>query len=344
MPKLKDTGAGSPSSATSGQVSNNVLTGPSGSNAQVSSISGQVNNASAVAKPPQGAAAPPPSNPWANGGGNSLAKSIAGKQSMLKSVTTKQAYSMAASQRGTAPPSSAMSFQYTGSPTLRVASQVGQMNVGPPPNDPNYPYYNPSCAPSSSMMSTQYKGGRSQAPSNYSTRSRRYTVNTAVCKLSGNTRRDFRKGDIIALPFHTANNNPNVDLTDRRLTNTCEGPAYSKRRMMVVMWLHEQDMFCLPLYTFGFKGLASKPEYIKREYVCMMNYFDKDFWNQGPHRPVKVDSHRPMDPNTTVHITGGREVSYQGDVHRVGRLLQDSYYDLFSLWQDLSEDAQAERW
>jgi hypothetical protein len=63
-----------------------------------------------------------------------------------------------------------------------------------------------------------------------------------VCKISNYTRRDFKLGDVIAAPFHVANTNPNVLSNDDRLTLTCEGHAYSKRRMMVVLFVHQYDL------------------------------------------------------------------------------------------------------
>ena len=224
-----------------------------------------------------------------------------------------------------------------------LASKFGQMNVQDP-RTPNANVYNPSIGPSPSTMSMNWRT-RNAAQSQASNGSFRQVVNNVVCKLSGFTRKDFRKGDITALPFHTANPNPNVDPnTDKHWVQTCEGPAYSKRRMMVVMWIHERDMFCLPLYTFNGSGLQNKPAHTKHEYVSMQNVGDQNFANQGMYPPVEVQSRRPMDPNTTVYITGGVKVACNEDIAHVGRMPRESRNDLLNLWRTLSGNAQREPW
>lgn len=111
---------------------------------------------------------------------------------------------------------------------------------------------------------------------------------------------------------------------------------------MVVMWKYEQTLFCLPLYSFGFRGLSSKPEFLKKEYVCLVDVNEQGFVNQGPNPYLQSTSRKPLDPKTTVHITGGREVECEADTNLVGSLTPASYGRLFKLWQDLSIAAQAE--
>jgi hypothetical protein len=158
--------------------------------------------------------------------------------------------------------------------------------------------------PKSTMTTTPYR--TTIAPSQVSsTRSVRAAHYTDICRMSNFTRRDYRLGDVIAGPFHTSNTNPHVEQNDERLTLTCEGPAYSKRRMMVVLFIHIQDLYCLPLYSFGNRGLREKPEYLKKEYVCMANEGDEGFVNQGVYAPVEIKARRPVTANTTVHLAGG---------------------------------------
>lgn len=203
--------------------------------------------------------------------------------------------------------------------------------------------YNPSVGPTRSTMTTAWRN--SNAPSRAgSTRSVRAPHITKYCRNSNYTRRDFRLGDVIAAPFHTSNTNPNVDPDDERLTLTCEGPAYSKRRMMIVLFIHIQDLYCLPLYSFSNRGLKEKPDHLKDEYVCMANDGEKGFVNQGNYPPVKVQARRPLTANTTVHLSGGLRVGCNEDITPVGRLTKQSYFELEELWQKIVDGARKEPW
>lgn len=173
-------------------------------------------------------------------------------------------------------------------------------------------------------------------------RSVRNLFQNAVCVLSNYTRRDFYVGDVIAAPFHTANTNPNADPKDPFLTFTSVGPAYSKRRMMVVLYIHQQDLHCLPLYSFSGRGLAAKAQQQQHEYACLRNAGDKTAF-PGPYEPLEIVAHRPIDgKNTTVHLTGGLKVGCNEDITPVGRLTQDSYYALQTIWNQVVKGAQTE--
>lgn len=203
--------------------------------------------------------------------------------------------------------------------------------------------YNPSLGPTPSTMTTKWR--QTNAPSQASTtRTRRQAFQNAVCKISNYSRRDFKLGDVIAAPFHVANTNPNVDPQDNRLALTCEGPAYSKRRMMVVLFVHQYDLFCLPLFSFSSRGLTEKPQQIKIEYVCMKNAGAEGFVNHGVHPPVEILAHRPLTDSTTVHVTGGLRVGCNEDITRVGRLTEKSYFRLVAIWKELVGKAQSEVW
>ena len=147
------------------------------------------------------------------------------------------------------------------------------------------------------------------------------------------------------MPFHTPNCNPNVSPTDKRLQMTCEGPVYSKCRMVIVLLIYEQDMLCVPLYTFNSSGLRNKPNHVKREYVSAMNENEEGFINQGVYPPIEIKMNKfPLHPDTTVHITGGLKVGCQENVARVGRTTRESYNRLMTLWKDLNEAAKKQRW
>jgi hypothetical protein len=141
----------------------------------------------------------------------------------------------------------------------------------------------------------------------------------------GYTRRDFHLGEIVSIPFHTANTNPHVQSNDRRLAFTCEGPVYSKRRMAIVLWIYERDMFCIPLYTHDGTGLRNKSDRLRQEYVCVVNARDEhNFYNQGFYDPLLVNSRRPFHPDTAAHMAAGFRVACNDDIQFAGRITETS--------------------
>ena len=281
---------------------------------------------------------PPLQNAWNNGAGRAQVKDGGGKASLLR-------YD-ASNAKSQAQFKTAESVDLTidnANAQAQLTAQMAQMNI----NRNAFataPAFDPSNGPSPSVVSVDWRAQAANA-SQASTASVRQGVSNVVCKLSGLKKKHFKKGDVISIPFHTANMNPNVNPnTDKRLTFTIEGPAYSKRRMMVVMWLHSRDMFCLPLFTYSGSGLSNKQEHIK-EYVTVKNVGDFDFANQGVYTPIEVEcKYKPMDKNTTIHLAAGVKVGYSEDIGKVGRVNQKSYAQLLELWRDLSRDAQKEPW
>lgn len=227
----------------------------------------------------------------------------------------------------------------------QLNTRKGQYNyTGPTYQQQPMGAFNPSLGPAPSQVTQNWRfHGRS--PSRASNGSARHPIHNAVCKISNFSRNDFRKGDIIALPFHTANTNPNADPTDGNLAQTAHGVAYSKRRMMVVLWIFQADMFCLPLYSFTGRGISSRPAPLQKEYVAMKNVGDGAFVNHGVYPPVEVQCRRqPMTPATSVHLVGGLRVGCVEDISMVGRLTEQSYVALVALWQALNDQAQNEAW
>ncbi|KAK3713079.1 hypothetical protein LTR37_008764 [Vermiconidia calcicola] len=208
----------------------------------------------------------------------------------------------------------------------------------------------PSNGPSPSIVSG-YGRAPSRAPSQMSNRSYRGPVRNPCCVLSGFTKEDFQKGDIISAPFHTPNLDPNVNLADQRLTRTIEGPAYSKRRMLIVLWKYEQAMYCLPLFSFGKRGISAKPVFLRHEFVSVKNedhdyhFPTEPFQNHGVYEPVEVLTKlKPLDVTTSVHIAGGVKLDCCEDIKKVGRLTFSGYKRLLKIWQDLSDASQGEPW
>jgi len=105
-------------------------------------------------------------------------------------------------------------------------------------------------------------------------------------------------------------------------------------------------MYYLPLYSFGRRGLAAKPEHLLKEYVCVENWNSGGLLqNPGKYRPVEVKMHRwPLTEETAVALCGGVRVACCEDIGIVGRLTQRGYGDLVLLWEALMVAAQEEVW
>ncbi|KAF2773097.1 hypothetical protein EJ03DRAFT_324148 [Teratosphaeria nubilosa] len=132
--------------------------------------------------------------------------------------------------------------------------------------------YDPSCGPTHTQVPTDFQRRAMQAGTmkTCGTQAYRQPIKLPHCKVSGRTKRNFRMGDIISLPYHSANMDQYLQPTDRRLAETCEGWVFSKRRMMIVLWLHADDMFAIPLFIWHGAGLQKKMHAI-HEYVDIKN-------------------------------------------------------------------------
>lgn len=167
-------------------------------------------------------------------------------------------------------------------------------------------------------------------------------MDSVVSKLSNFSRRDFQKGEIRSASFHTANTNPHVNPeTDCHWTATAVGPSYNKRRMLVVMYIFGEDMFCLPLFTRSGRGIASRPARLRKEYVAMKDHDDTAFKNDRLYSPVVVCCRRKrMDAATGVILTGGRTIGCNKNIAPVSHLEQSGYTRLELLYQERVRKAQ----
>ena len=126
-----------------------------------------------------------------------------------------------------------------------LAAGIAQMKIA----TRNGPYYVASLAPSPSTVSVDWRL-RGRNASQRSILSTRVGFSNHVVRVSNYKRRDFALGDIISIPFHSPNQNPNVDAeNDVNFVHTVAGPVYSKRRMVVILQIYTENMFYLPLYT-----------------------------------------------------------------------------------------------
>ncbi|KAK4508116.1 hypothetical protein PRZ48_001854 [Zasmidium cellare] len=170
---------------------------------------------------------------------------------------------------------------------------------------------------------------------------------TAVCVHSPWTRLTFTKGDVLSLPYHVANLNPTIDPQDKGLTTTEFGPVLSKRRMVIVLYKFKETMFCVPLYSFTGRGIGSRKPDLVDQYIQLMDVGrdPSELKGTGAYEPLEFKhAYREdaFDDCTTVHITGGKTVSWQEDIELVGRLTERSYFQLVRIWRNLNEKADRE--
>ena len=203
------------------------------------------------------------------------------------------------------------------------------------------PVWNPSMGPSPSIMPSGQKIPTNPA-TNMSNMSQAQPITAnQVCKTFPRDAKYFKLGEIISIPFHEPNSNPNLQPQDHRLRLTWKGSVFTKRRMMVVLWIYKRDMFCLPLYSFNGAGLNSKSRFIQPEYVCLKNCDATKFVKQGVYDPIEATyMHKPFDENTAIHITGGTKVSCIDDIAFCGRVNPNSYKELVKLWENLANAAK----
>lgn len=207
----------------------------------------------------------------------------------------------------------------------------------------------PSNAPGTSQLSVQYNPSRSQAPSTrLSVRDEKgrpaQWYKTDLCVRSPYQRKSFSRGMVITLPFHVANLNDKATLEDQCLATTRHGPVYSKRRMAIVLWRHDTDMICLPLYSWNSVGISKQPEYLQHEFMEVTNIGNGQLYQrEGCNRVLEARMVRPLDRKSCIHASGAFRVNYQEDIALVGQLTEQSRDDLTALVGRLIHNSQAER-
>lgn len=226
-----------------------------------------------------------------------------------------------------------------------------------------YNTYQPSMAPAPKMNQVRLNNNyaRSQVGSVMTTGTRRTTrgapamntrngrewINTPECIKAPYAIHDFNKGDVISVPFHVNNMNPSATFSDPSLRETEEGPVYTKRRMLVVLFKYKEGMLCLPLYSFGGRGIVAKakPQDLLDHYVCLKDLKHANFINGGPNLPIDFVHANPYDQlsrATTIHLAGGIRVHWQEYVGLVGRLTREGYSRLLKQWKELQQRAENE--
>lgn len=154
------------------------------------------------------------------------------------------------------------------------------------------------------------------------------------------TRTSFKRGDIISRPHHTPDNGRKINPHDRNLKETVAGYVYSKRRMLVVLWIYHDCMFCVPLYSHGGNGITHKTRLQQREYMALTNV-------PGEVKAAKFQRgsellatfKEPIRPNTFVAVTAGTKVACNEVIKKVGEMEEKSYNRLVSQWHQLKDEA-----
>lgn len=198
---------------------------------------------------------------------------------------------------------------------------------------------NPSNVPSPSLVGQAPRVPVSQAPSNMGGMTQAFATQCPVAKLSNKKAGDFRRGDIINLPFHGPNTDTKLAPGDHHLAATCAGYVFSKRRYAIVLWANLSDVFCVPIFTSHGGGITTKKERLRKEYICLTNRGNLTFVNQGIYPPLETEYGR-YHPSSYVHITAGFVMECRCDISHSGRLTARSADDLYNHWCILTEAAQ----
>jgi hypothetical protein len=143
----------------------------------------------------------------------------------------------------------------------------------------------------------------------------------------------FGKGDILSTPFHTSNLHQTTQHRyDFRPLYTPNGPVYSLRRLVVVLWLFGETMLCLPLYSFALEGIMAVPQRLQKEYVSLGDERDQIEHPIGDQSILRIqvgcEGTKKMHPKALVHLSGAVEVRYDDEIVCVGRMPEKSFEEL----------------
>ncbi|KAK4508113.1 hypothetical protein PRZ48_001851 [Zasmidium cellare] len=221
-------------------------------------------------------------------------------------------------------------------PTMASAMRQLNINNGGPPQPPSPPKdcFDPSMAPAPPDETAWQGSATPTIDSKLSTYE--IAVFNKVCRRTTRTIADFKAGQIISVPYHVPNLNPSLKANHPRLALTCEGPVFSKRRILCVLYKFHQDLLCLSMFTFEGKGFGGKPEELRKEFVAVVNKGAEKFHNPGIYQPIEVETYdpaRPMKETSCIKLTGPVTVNVSEHVGFVGRMDQLSWARLAALFE-----------
>ncbi|KAJ3520731.1 hypothetical protein NM208_g13593 [Fusarium decemcellulare] len=114
---------------------------------------------------------------------------------------------------------------------------------------------------------------------------------------------ELSAGTIISAPVHTASNDDIVSVSDPDLSISRAGVVISKFRKMIVVQVWSQHVVCLPLFSYGNKGLEGR-YYMRDEYLDIRDVEDdKPKPKQTDNEPLMAKRHPAWPPHKTF-ITG----------------------------------------
>lgn len=177
----------------------------------------------------------------------------------------------------------------------------------------------PSMAPAPSDASTAWRPCSAIIQSS-AARSSRQPVNNAIAKTS--TSRDKTSPREILAQCHTIQpaktQEPSHRSKDRPLLD-CDSRTSAACRWSCTPF--NEDILCLPLFTWSGRGIASRPVRMKNECVSTNSHDDKAFQNHGAYPRVTVRCRRkPMAVATAIALTRGRTSGCNENIAHVDRL------------------------
>lgn len=148
---------------------------------------------------------------------------------------------------------------------------------------------------------------------------------------------DFREGDILYAPFRTPSLHPNTISTFRmQPIDTPQGSMYDTKRMMVVIKLYNDSMLCLPMFSFGFAGIAAVPQQYRQDYVGVKpeeELSEPEGFGGIPRIQFDCFGPKKMHPASLVHLLGAIHVRYNDDIVDIGRIPKESFEELMVHFQ-----------
>ncbi|THX68385.1 hypothetical protein D6D05_09436 [Aureobasidium pullulans] len=150
----------------------------------------------------------------------------------------------------------------------------------------------------------------------------------------------FYPGQIIRATMSNYQTNTKVSLDDRNIATHTDGPVYSKKRPMVVMWKTNIGLLCLPIVSQASESSYKDGSHMWHEYVSA-KAIDKEEWTaktkwHGPSlRFVILEGHhrKPYlrDQEVYVNVAQPCYIGRQEEMDlNIGHLTGDSYARLMA--------------
>ena len=135
-----------------------------------------------------------------------------------------------------------------------------------------------------------------------------------------------------------------ITMADNNRSETKYEPVYTKQRKMIVVAIHQDHYFAVPLYTPNGKGLSHKVK--PDEFISVKDHRNPaDFTKLSIHTPLITKFiHpwvRPFDQKSAAHLAYPVSRKYTLPIIPEGHLDEDSVQHLLNLYQNFA--ARADR-